>query len=282
MKKTTHDSRIASFRLIVCLAAASGALLVINSQANDAVSALNGKIEGNYGQVNDTYSRGIAASLSIPVAESWGIQFDSMYQHAAEDDFYGLGAHFFTRKSDTGLLGVFIGGIHGASSMSNVAVAVEGEYYADWLTIGSFVGYDNVDRNGLVSTFSPKLNTQRDFVLANIYLAAYPMDDLMVRFDWTNRINRNFYDLTVEYQTPLSGLAAFGVVGVGDADFFQLLGGMRYYFGGKKPLKLRHREDDPTNPLSGMFQGVGQAGGQNPNKPAPTGEGAVKKKEFIP
>lgn len=268
MHSTTFQSPPKALRF--CLAVLTAALGAVSSvSANDAVSALNGKIEGNYGGVNDTYSRGVAASLSVPVAESWGIQFDSLYQHAGEDDFYGLGAHFFTRKSETGLLGLVVGGVH-SGTIDNFAVAVEGEYYFPWLTVGGYAGYDNVQSNGTVVTYSPRVTNHDDFALANLYLAAYPIDNLMVRFDYLNRINRNFYTLQVEYQTPIRGLAAFGVVGLGDNNFFQLQGGIRYYMGAKdKTLKLRHRQDDPSNILTGM-QGTSQPAGQNPGSGSST------------
>lgn len=269
MNTSSLTHRPAAISLLACLCFAGTVIRSSNVCANDAVSAVNGKIEASYGEVNDTYSRGIAASLSIPVAESLGLQFDSLYQHAAEDDFYGIGGHFFTRMSEVGLLGLFVGGIKSGSSMDNLAVAVEGELYFDKVTVGTFLGYDHVDKNGLVSTFTPRVNNHDDFPLANVYAAIYPIDDLMVRVDYTNRFNRNFYDLTVEYQTPISGLAAFGIVGVGDGDFVQVQGGMRYYFGAKKTLKLRHRQDDPLNPLSGIFQSTGQAAGQNGTPPTP-------------
>ncbi len=270
MKSRPHlPLSTSTFRLFCAFQAAVGLLGSPTLQGNDAVSAINGKIEGSYGEVSDTYSRGIAASLSIPVAESLGLQFDSMYQHAAEDDFYGLGGHFFTRKSEVGLLGLFVGGIKSGSSMDNLAVAVEGELYFDKVTVGTFLGFDHVDKNGIVSTFTPRINNHDDHALVNIYAAIYPVDDVMLRLDYTNRFNRNFYDLTVEYQTPVAGLAAFGVVGVGDGDFVQVQGGMRYYLGAKKSLKLRHRQDDPLNPLSGIFQSTGQAAGQNGSPPPP-------------
>lgn len=255
--------------LLASLVLAAASVLPSTLSANDAVDALNGKIQANYGEVNDTYSRGIAGSLSIPVAQSWGIQFDTLYQHAAEDDFYGLGAHFFTRRSETGLLGLVVAGVH-SSAIDNVAVAFEGEYYTKWVTVGGLLGYDNVQSDINVS-FAPRVNTQDDFLLANLYLAAYPIDNLMVRFDYTNRLNRNFYDFQVEYQTPVKGLAAFGIIGFGDGDFFQLLGGMRYYIGKDKTLKARHRQDDPINVLNSI-QGVNQAAGQNPVKPVPQGK----------
>ncbi|MGV3663492.1 MAG: hypothetical protein ACO1TE_25195 [Prosthecobacter sp.] len=271
MKNTTFTSCLAGLSSCALLVSFGLFGIATSTLSNDAVSAFNGKIEGTYGEVNDTYSRGIAGSLSIPVAESWGIQFDSLYQHAAEDDYYGLGAHFFTRKSETGLLGVVAGGIH-SGTIGNFAVAIEGEYYLSWLTIGGFAGYDNVQSNGTMVTYSPKVTNRDDFAIVNLYLAAYPTENLMLRFDYMNRIDKNFYDFQVEYQTPVPGLSAFGIVGFGDNDFFQILGGVRYYIGKDKTLKARHRQDDPTNILNNM-QGTNQAGGQDPgNGSSSTGE----------
>lgn len=263
-----------------CFAIGARCLAVIvfgvsaSAYANDAVSALNGKIEGTYGEVNDSYSRGVAGSLSIPVAESWGIQFDSLYQHAAQDDYYGLGAHFFTRKSETGLLGVVAGGIH-SGTIDNFAVAIEGEYYLPWLTVGGFAGYDNVQSNGTVVTYSPKVTNRDDFAIVNLYVAAYPTENLMLRFDYLNRIDKNFYNFQVEYQTPVKGLSAFGLIGFGDNNFFQLMGGVRYYIGKDKTLKARHRQDDPSNILNDM-QGTNQATGQNPGDGS---SGPVKRRD---
>lgn len=235
----------------------TGSMLTTNAAANDAVSAVNGKIDSMYGMINDTSSRSLSATISVPVGDSFGIQVDSLYQKVAERDFYGLGGHFFTRKSTKGLLGVIVGGVH-SNAISNITLGLEGEYYFDWLSVGGTVGYDNVMKNSTQRvTFSPRLNSQRDFVMANIYLAAYPLDDLMVRFDYTSRLRRNFYDITVEYQTPVKGLAVFGDVGLGDNNFFQLLGGVRYYIGGNKTLKARHRTDDPSNFLNGVTGGAG-------------------------
>jgi hypothetical protein len=263
-----HHRSISSGKLLKCLALA-GCLTSLPTFANDAVSALNGKIDAAYGEINDTYSRGLSGSISLPVGDSYGIQVDTLYQRVAERDFYGLGGHFFTRKSDTGLLGLIVGGIH-SNAISNVVVGLEGEYYLDRMTFGALAGYDTVMKNGTQRiTFSPKLNTQREFVMANVYAAIYPMDDLMLRIDYTSRLHRNFYDLQVEYQTPIKGLAVFGDVGVGDNSFFQLLGGVRYYFGGSKTLKARHRQDDPSNFLNGATGGGGVATGTQGASPPP-------------
>jgi len=45
---------------------------------------------------------------------------------------------------------------------------------------------------------------------------------------------------------PLGGLSLFASAARGEAGFYYALGGIRYYFGEKKSLILRHREDDPA------------------------------------
>lgn len=260
-------------RLLIATCLASFVTPFATLRANEAVSALNGKIDAAYGTIHDTSSRAISATISAPVGDYFGVQIDTLYQKVAERDFYGLGGHFFTRKSSQGLLGLIVGGIR-SNAVSNVTIGIEGEWYLDYFTVGGIVGYDSVMKSGsVISTYSPRLNTQRDFVLANLYAAVYPLPDLMLRFEWTNRLSRNFYDVTVEYQTPVDGLAIFGDVGVGDADFFQLLGGVRYYFGGKKSLKARHREDDPENFLNGVTGGSSLMTGAGQNSTPPGGGG---------
>ena len=44
------------------------------------MSALNGKMDASYGMINDTSSRALSGSISIPVGDSYGIQVDTMYQ----------------------------------------------------------------------------------------------------------------------------------------------------------------------------------------------------------
>jgi hypothetical protein len=236
-----------------------------------AVSALNGKIDGHYGRIADTYSRGLSGSLSVPVGIEFGAQLDGLYAHANEDDFYGLGAHFFTRNPSKGLLGVVASGLYSGAIESYLA-ALEAEcYYFDFLTLGALVGYNNVDTDVLVPTFNPDLAFRDDYIFAHIYASLYPMDDLMVRFDYRHIINRNLYGVTVEYQLPVPGLAVYGSFALGDNDYRHALGGIRYYFGARKSLKLRHRQDDPPNaPGEQLFGGIAGAG--SPGIGAPGGE----------
>ena len=56
--------------------------------------------------------------------------------------------------------------------------------------------------------------------------------------------------LGVEYQLDLawaSGLCVFAEGAIGEGSYDRWYGGIRYYFGSKKSLKLRHRTDDPSS-----------------------------------
>ncbi len=242
-----------------------------------AVSAVNGKIEGFYGELNDSYTRGAAGSISLPITHALGAQIDGLYNHTGESDFYGLGGHFFARRPEQGLIGLFTGGIYSSSS-EQFAVALEGEYYLKNVTFGAFAGYHYFNTDNVFNPFNPGLTTQNHFLVARVYASFYPMDDLMVRLNYSNRLERNFYSMDIEYQTPIRGLALFVDGALGDNNYHHLVGGVRYYFGAKKSLKARHREDDPANPLGFMSQ-AGHLGesGTNENTPPQAPAGPIKK-----
>lgn len=225
-----------------------------------AVSAVNGKIDFHYGSVNDTYTRGVGGALSLPVGKSFGVQIDGLYARAAETDIYGYGAHFFTRRPSKGLLGLAAGGLT-STDFNDFVVGVEGEYYLDKITLGAFVGYNNFDSHFTNPKLGGRLANETNFVAARLYAAIYPIDDLVIRIGYENRFERNFYTAHLEYQTPIAGLALFADGALGDASFYSLVGGVRYYFGAKKSLKARHRQDDPQS-LPGSNLATSIAGGQ--------------------
>ena len=79
----------------------------------------------------------------------------------------------------------------------------------------------------------------------------------------------------MEWQTPVDGLAVFADGGVGENGYAHLLGGVRVYFGGSKPLKERHRQDDPSN-INTTFIGTTSGGSTNTDEaPADSGEGGT-------
>ena len=64
----------------------------------------------------------------------------------------------------------------------------------------------------------------------------------------------------LEYQTPIRGLALTAEAAKGDHGYDHLLFGVRYYFGSKKSLRDRQRQDDPPGFMQQVLQGLGLYG----------------------
>lgn len=225
-----------------------------------AVSSINSKIDAHYGEVTGEDTRGVAASVSLPIGERYGFQFDALYEHALDNDIYGAGGHLFTRRPDVGLLGL-AAGMTDSDDYSDGIVGVEGEYYLDKVTLGGFLGYNNFDTH-IIPVFNPAVANETDYLVTRLYATIYPTDDLMLRLEYQHRLDLNFFIANVEYQTPFRGLALFADGGLGEDDYSHLIGGVRIYFGDNKSLKERHRKDDPSNILSDFIY-TGIAGGSN-------------------
>jgi len=228
-----------------------------------AVSGLNGKIDGIYGAVNQSYMRGVSGSVSVPVGQKYGAQLDGSYIHGFETDIYGVGGHFFRRNPAKGLLGLAFGGLH-STDFTDILVGVEGELYFKSITLGTFIGYNNADAH-VPPAFIASLARGRDFIAARLYATAYLTENLAFTAEYQNRFERNFYIARLEYLTPVKGLALFADAGLGDNNYRHLMGGVRFYFGGSNTLKDRHRKDDPDN-INNAFSGSAGAGmsGQGP------------------
>lgn len=227
-----------------------------------AVSAINGKVDGHYGEINGSSTRGVAGSLSVPLGERYGFQFDTLIEHGMDSDLYGGGGHLFTRQPDKGLLG-FAFGFSESTDYTDIIAGVEAERYLCNVTLGAFVGYNTFDTH-LTPFFDPSIADQTDYLAGRLYAAIYPTDDLMIRLEYQNRVDLNFFIANVEYQTQIKGLALFADAGFGENDYSHLIGGIRLYFGGGcKSLKDRHRKDDPDNILT-VFTRTGMGAGSNP------------------
>ena len=236
---------------------------IVAAASEPAVSAINGKLDANYGAINRSSTRGLAGTISVPLGHSFGAQFDGLYQHGFSTNIYGVGTHFFARDPGKGLIGLAFSGMT-SQKFTDVIVGMEGEYYFKNVTLGAVAGWDNYDSH--VATTFPGLVNHQNFVAARVYAAVYPMDDLMVRMEYQSRFNHNFYIAHVEWQTPVNGVAVFADGGVGDNGYAHLMGGVRVYFGGSKPLKDRHRKDDPSN-IGSTFIGPNSAGSTNTSNP---------------
>jgi hypothetical protein len=91
----------------------------------------------------ESNGKSVNGSLTIPVADSYGIQLDGYYIPGNIKTF-GLGGRFFYRDSDTGLLGLYgqVRESSGEADIDNYQVAVEAELYKDQYTLELFAGYE--------------------------------------------------------------------------------------------------------------------------------------------
>lgn len=238
---------------ILALFAQLGSILC----ANDAVSEPNGKIDSSYGNLNSSDGWISEGAASFPIAESLGFQFDALYADVEDVDFTGIGGHFFWRDYKEGLLGFAFGGLFG-DEVDSFEFSIEGEYYLDWLTIGAKAGYAAIEYEDEV----PFIETDENGVFGLLYATFYPTEDLSLTFGAENRFNNNSARFDAEYELPIDGLSIFSRATVADNDYDHLLFGIRYYFGGDKSLKKRHRHDDPRSVVQDILFGVGTYGAE--------------------
>lgn len=226
-------------------------------QANDAVSEFNGKIDTAYGNLNSSDGWVTEGSASVPIAQALGFQFDALYADVEDVDFEGIGGHFFWRDHEAGLLGLSFGGVFG-DEVDSYEFSVEGEHYLDWLTLGAKAGYAAIEYENEV----PFIETDESGAFGLIYATVYPVDDLSITVGAERRFDNNSLRLDAEYGLPIDGLSLFTRAMVADNDYEHVLVGLRYYFGGEKSLKQKHRHDDPRSIVQDILFGVGTYGAE--------------------
>lgn len=225
--------------------------------ANQAVSGLNGKVDSAYGNLNSSEGWITEGSVSTPFADAFGLQLDALYTDAEEVDFEGVGGHLFWRDTESGLLGVGFGNIWG-ELVESFEFSLEGEYYLSYITLGAKLGYAEIEYKDPV----PFIDTDEGKAFGMLYATAYPINDLSVSVALENRFNNNSVRLGVEYQLPVNGLSLFTRTMVAKNDYDHVLCGLRLYFGSKKSLKERHRQDDPRSIVQDILFGIGTYGAE--------------------
>ncbi len=100
--------------------------------------------------------------------------------------------------------------------------------------------------------------------------AFYPTDDLELSIGASIIGDQEFARAGLEYQFADSMTVSFGGK-IGEDDYFNVTGGLSFYFGGgEKSLIRRHREDDPDNRILDF---VGFKEAKNKSKANNTGTG---------
>ncbi len=227
-----------SFRSAPIVITALALALACDARAEDsfpAVSGLNGKIEALRGDLDGDMLSAAAGSLSFPLTRSFGVQIDGLLADYSATPTKGAGGHLFWRDPNQGLIGAVASSADFNGTVIN-RFGLESEAYLGPFTLAATAGWQNGE--------------SRKTGWGNLDLRWYPVDNLVLEIGAAAVSGTRAGHLGFEWQ-PLSGyapgLAFFADGAIGTKDYDHALGGIRMYFGASKPLKARHREDDPIS-----------------------------------
>jgi len=232
-----------------------------------AVDGINGKISGLGGGANHTNGfYGGTGSLSVPLAQQWGAQFDV---GAGSDKGIGslAGAgHLFWRDPSIGLLGAYGSYSHwngsdivnfGHVSADTGHFAGEGEYYWGRWTFGGLAGVRTVRINAPVVPGVQAGSIPNGFF--DSFSASYYVTDnfkLLIGHRYQSSGGHGLR-LGAEHGFALGGgrmASLFAEALFAEGGSNAVLAGLRVYFGQHdKTLIDRHRQDDPTSNLYDFF-----------------------------
>jgi hypothetical protein len=221
-----------------------------------AVDGINAKIDGFGGGANHSNRfYGTTGSLSVPLAQQWGLQIDGGVGSDKGIGAYGGAGHLFWRDPSIGLLGAYGSYSHwngidtqtfGHISANTGRYAAEGEYYLSRWTLSGLMGVETVSVNAAVPAFSIP-NRFFDRVSA----AYYVTDDFKLSAGHLYTFDTHFLTLGSEYGFGLGGgrmASLFAEGALGEHGAYSALAGLRIYFGQHdKTLIDRHRQDDPPS-----------------------------------
>lgn len=222
-----------------------------------AVSGINGSVGYEGGWMESDGGHNVSATLSVPIVSNFGFQADGLYTRVSERDFYTGSGHFFWRKPETGLIGLAGGGLS-QEAMRSFMGGVEGEYYLKYFTLGAYAGVGSITYDNP----APFIDTDVTKFVGSASAGAYPWENLLVGVAYSYLYDNNLVQGRLEYQTPLRGLSLTVDLARGDHGYDHALFGARYYFGKKKSLKARHREDDPLGMAQRILYGLGLYGAE--------------------
>jgi hypothetical protein len=221
------------------------------------VSELNGKISYAGGDMNSSEGHNVGGSIAFPIANEFGFQADGLFSHIGDDDFYGGAGHLFWRNPEIGLIGV-TGGYLDETDVNTFQTGVEAEYYWKRFTFGAFAGVGSIS----YARRAPFIDTEPTRFVGKISANYYVIDDLRLGVSYMNALENSLVLGEVEYQTPIRGLALTGEIACGDHGYDHWLLGVRYYFGSKKSLIDRQRQDDPPSLMPQILSALGLYGAE--------------------
>jgi len=225
-----------------------------------AVSEINGRVDYSGGNMNSAEGHNFSGSITLPVSHQFGFQADALYSRISDLNFYGGAGHLFWRNPDHGLLGLTGGYLYrdGFESVDTFQAGAEGELYWRQFTFGFFAGLGSID----YQYSAPFIDTNPTRFIGRVSADYYPIDNLRVGAFFTSAFKDYFGKAEAEYQLPINGLALTGEVALGNHGYDHWLLGVRYYFGGKKTLRDRQRQDDPRGLMPQILQSLGVYGAE--------------------
>jgi hypothetical protein len=221
-----------------------------------AVDGINAKIDGYGGGANRSNGfYGTSGSLSIPLAQQWGLQLDGDLGSDSGIGYQSGAAHLFWRDPSIGLLGAYGSYSHdngfndlvlGHISENAAHFAAEGEYYLNRWTLSGVAGVETV---GIHSDALPLSVPNRFF--DEVSVSYYVTDNFKLSAGHSYTFATHFLTLGSEYGIALGGgrmASLFANGWIGESGNNGALAGLRIYFGQHdKSLIDRHRQDDPPS-----------------------------------
>ena len=230
-------------------------------QPMPAVDGFNAKIDGYGGGANHSSSLyGADGSLSIPLAQQWGLQIDGGVGSLNNSGTSRGAGHVFWRDPSVGLLGVYgsysrwngnSGVIVPRTALNIARAGAEGEYYLGRWTVGGVVGYETVRFNIPAVVPGVPAFSLPDRFFDSVRASYYVTDNFKLSIGHVYTLGRSALSLGSEYGFALGGgrMASLFAQGlVGERGVNGARGGLRIYFGQHdKTLIDRNRQDDPED-----------------------------------
>ncbi len=219
-----------------------------------AVSGPNGKVElsGGVAGIDGFDTTAVfqgGASISLPLGERFGLQFDAADVNKFNDNMIGGNLHLFTRNPDSYLFGA-VGGFAHANNANISYIGPEAELYLNNISIEALGGYMHLDVAGV----------QSDKLFAIGDVALYATDDLRFAVGASTIADFKSAHVGAEWQLQDMPISLTANARIGDDNFKEATVGLKFYFGGEnKSLIRRHREDDPRNRTLDIFNAAGSA-----------------------
>lgn len=234
--------------------------VVTSSLRQPAVSEINGNVDYAGGNMNSAEGHNFSGRLTLPISQQFGFQADALYSRISDLNFYGGAGHLFWRNPDHGLLGLTGGYLYrdGADSVDTFQAGAEGELYWRQFTFGFFGGLGSID----YQYSAPFIDTNPTRFVGRVSADYYPLENLRIGASFTSAFKDYFGKAEAEYQLPIQGLALTAEAALGNHGYDHWLLGVRYYFGGKKSLRDRQRQDDPPSLMPQMLHSLGVYGAE--------------------